>query len=672
MKSVRLGFGLLALAAPLAVPHLAAQTRQPITVESFLALKVVSDPQPSPDGSLVAFTVAQASLDDNRNISRIWLVPVAGGEPRQFSAGPGTDLAPRWAPDGQSLAFVSTRGGSPQVWRASLSGGDAMPVTSVGGGVNDFLWAADGKSLYVTSDLKWPAEQETDQRNGKYPTGARIWTDLFYRHWNEWRAGTRQHVFRVPLGEGKATDVTPFDRDVPTLALGGADVAVSPAGELAVVYNPDSVLATSTNNDIFLLADGSLTPITTNRGNDHSPRFSPDGQWIAYLSMANPGFEADRQEIVLYDRSTGQRRSLTAAWDVSVQAVQWTPNGRALVVEVEERGGHAIYSIDIASGARTLIISGGVNSAAQMVPKGDAIVFLRQSATQPTEVFVVGLDGRGLRPLTSVNQAAVSGLDLAPLEAFGFIGAKGDSVHGWLLKPPGFSPGRKYPLVYLVHGGPQGAWLDAWSARWNYHLFASRGYVVAAVNFHGSTGYGQAFTNSISQNHGGAPFEDLMRGLDKVAALPFVDSTRMGAAGASYGGYMIYWMAGHTNRFKTLVAHDGIFNPLSMAGTTEELWFPIWEFGGAQMSPKGRELLERWSPANSAANWKTPMLVVHGQQDFRVDVSEGYQAFTNLKLRGVAAKFLYFPDEGHWVLKPRNRLIWWGVVLDWLGGYLLP
>ena len=672
MKCVTLGFGLLALGVPLAAPHLAAQTRQPITVESFLALKVVGDPQLSPDGSLVAFTVAQASLDDNRNISRIWLVPVAGGEPRQFSAGPGTDLAPRWAPDGQSLAFVSTRGGSPQVWRASLSGGDALQVTSVDGGVNDFLWAADGRQLYVTSDLKWPAEQETDQRNGKYPTGARIWTDLFYRHWNEWRVGIRQHVFRVPLGEGKATDVTPFDRDVPTLALGGADVAVSPSGELAVVYNPDSAIATSTNNDIFLLGDGAPQPITTSRGNDHSPRFSPDGKWIAYLSMATPGFEADRQEIVLYERATGQRRPLTAAWDVSVQAVEWTPNGRALIVEVEERGGHAIYSIDIASGARTLVISGGVNGSAHIAPRGDAIVFLRQSATQPTEVFVVGLDGRGLRQLTSVNQAALAGLDLAPLEAFGFIGAKGDSVHGWLLKPPGFTPGRKYPLLYLVHGGPQGAWLDAWSARWNYHLFASRGYVVAAVNFHGSTGYGQAFTNSISQNHGGAPFEDLMKGLDKVAALPFVDSTRMGAAGASYGGYMIYWMAGHTNRFKTLVAHDGIFNPLSMAGTTEELWFPIWEFGGAQMSPKGRELLERWSPANSAANWKTPMLVVHGQQDFRVDVSEGYQAFTNLKLRGVPAKFLYFPDEGHWVLKPRNRLIWWGVVLDWLGGYLLP
>ena len=313
-----------------------------------------------------------------------------------------------------------------------------------------------------------------------------------------------------------------------------------------------------------------------------------------------------------------------------------------------------------------------MNGSAHIAPRGDAIVFLRQSATQPTEVFVVGLDGRGLRQLTSVNQAALAGLDLAPLEAFGFIGAKGDSVHGWLLKPPGFTPGRKYPLLYLVHGGPQGAWLDAWSARWNYHLFASRGYVVAAVNFHGSTGYGQAFTNSISQNHGGSPFEDLMKGLDKVASLPFVDSTRMGAAGASYGGYMIYWMAGHTNRFKTLVAHDGIFNPLSMAGTTEELWFPIWEFGGAQMSPKGRELVERWSPANAAANWKTPMLVVHGQQDFRVDVSEGYQAFTNLRLRGIPAKFLYFPDEGHWVLKPRNRRIWWGVVLDWLGGYLMP
>ena len=666
MKSMVLA--LLALTA--VAPQATAQTRQPIGLDSFLALKSVGDPQLSPDGATVAFTVASPSLSDNRNVSRIWLVPTAGGAARPFSGGPGTDVAPRWSPDGTSLAFISTRGGSAQVWRASLMGGDATPVTSLENGVNDFVWTPDGTALIASSDVKWPAAQEIDRRNGEFPTSARIWTELFYRHWNEWRAGTRQHVFRVPVAGGPAVDLTPIDHDVPTLALGGSDIAVSPSGEVAVVFNPDSVVATSTNNDLFLLGSGAPAPLTTSRANDHSPTFSPDGRTIAYLAMATPGFEADRTQLMLLDRAAGTRRSLTANWDVSVQSLAWTPDGRSLVVEVEERGTHPIYRIDAATGARSLVVSGGLNGSMRVAPDGRTLVFLRQSATQLPEVYAVGLDGQGLRAVTSVNAAALAGLDLAPLESFGFVGAQKDSVFGWILTPPGFDPGRKYPMLYLVHGGPQGAWLDSWSARWNYHMFAARGYVVAAVNFHGSTGYGQAFTNSITRNWGGAPFEDLMKGLDRIAAMPFVDSTRMGAAGASYGGYMIFWLAGHTNRFKMLVAHDGVFNPLSMAGTTEELWFPHWEFGGTPTGRESRALMQQWSPEAATANWRTPMLVVHGQQDFRVDVSEGYQAFTALKLKGIPAKFLYFPDEGHWVLKPRNRRIWWGVVLDWADSYL--
>lgn len=658
--------GVLSLA-----PGLAAQGR-PITVESFLDLKAVGDPRLSPDGALLAFTVSSPSLAENRNISRIWVMPAAGGSARMFSAGPGSDFAPRWAPDGRSLAFVSTRGGSAQVWQASLSGGDAVQLTRLENGVNDFLWTRDGGALLTVSDVKWPADQEIDRRNGEFPTSAKLWTTLFYRHWNEWRVGSRQHVFRVPLDGGQATDLTAFDRDVPTLALGGADVAVSPSGEVAVVYNPDPVVATSTNNDIFLLGDAGPVPLTTNPANDHSPAFSPDGRTLAYLAMATPGFEADRTQLMLLDRGSGTRRSLTADWDVSVQSFAWLPDGRSILVEVEERGTHPIYRLDVGSGARRAIVTGGVNGAMQVSPDGRTLFFLRQSATLPPEIHAVGTDGQGLRPMSAVNTAALAALDLAPLEPFGFVGAGRDSVFGWLLKPPGFRPGVRYPMIYLVHGGPQGAWLDSWSARWNYHMFASRGYVVAAVNFHGSTGYGQGFTNSITRNWGGAPFEDLMKGLDRIAALPYVDSTRMGAAGASYGGYMIFWLAGHTERFKMLVAHDGVFNPLSMAGSTEELWFPLWEFGGAQTSREGRALLERWSPAAASGNWRTPMLVVHGQQDFRVDVSEGYQAFTALQLKGIPSKFLYFPDEGHWVLKPRNRRLWWGVVLDWADSYLKP
>jgi dipeptidyl aminopeptidase/acylaminoacyl peptidase len=657
-------------------PRLLSQApeRRALGIDDFLRLRIASDPQIAPDGNLVAFTVTVPSLEENRNVSRIWLLNLAEGSARQLTAGAGSDQSPRWARDGRTLAFLSTRSGSSQVWRIRTDGGEPIRMTSIEGGVSQFFWSPDTTAIYVVSDVKWPIEQELDRRHGEYPTSARLWTDLFYRHWNEWRVGVRQHLLRVSLADAAVSDITPIDRDVPTLALGGADVAISPLGtELAVVYNPDSNVAQSTNNDIFLMGpDGTgMVPMTEAPGNDHSPRYSPNARWIAYLSMETPGFESDRQRVRLYDRATGEHRQLTGDWDVSVASLLWTPDSRALIVEVEERGNSGLYRVAVPEGTRTALARGGSHGSAQLTRGGDTLIYLRHTAVQPPELFLLRLDGRSQpRKLTSLNDAALAGLQLTPLEPFSFVGARRDSVHGWLMKPPRFTDTERYPLVYLIHGGPQGAWLDAWHLRWNFAMFAARGYVVAGVNFHGSTGYGQAFTNSISRNWGDLPYEDLTRGLDHLAGLKFVDGDRIGAAGASYGGYMIYWMAGQTDRFRALVAHDGVYNTESMAGSTEELWFPIHEFGGPLTSPEARALLDRWSPSNHVARWKTPMLIVHGQQDFRVDVSEGFQAFTALRLKGVPAKFLYFPDEGHFVLKPRNRRLWWGVVLDWLDQHL--
>jgi len=650
---------------------LRAQDRHPLGIDEFITLPVVGDPQLSPDGATVAFTITTASLESDRSSTKLWLVAVDHGDSWQATVGDGNDRAPRWSPDGKTLAFISTRGGSPQIWRLPTRGGEPTQVTHFAAGVADFTWSPDGKALYFWTDVPWGDSTEAQRRAAPYDTEARIWTDLWFRHWTEWRQGIRSHVFRVDLPGGETTDITRFDRDVPTLALGGSDVAVSPLGtEVAVVYNPDSNLARSTNNDIFVMGpDGSLRqPITSNPGNDHSPQYSPDARFIAYLAMATPGFESDRQELMLYERVNGRTVSLTPGWPLSVSAFRWLPDTRAILAEVEERGERVFYRIEVPSGRRSRILGGGTNTALQVAR--DRIVFLRQQTQQPAEVYTASVDGRDLRPLTHVNDAALARLDLPPAEPFGFVGARGDSVFGWVIKPPGFDPLKRYPLVYLIHGGPQGAWLDQWHSRWNYAIFAARGYVVAAVNFHGSTGYGQEFTNSISRNWGGLPYEDLMTGLDQIARRSYIDSTRMGAAGASYGGYMIYWMAGHTDRFRTLVAHDGIFNPLSFTGTTEELWFPLWEFGGTPQTPSARALMEKWSPANYVQHWSTPMLVVHSQQDFRVDLSEGLQAFTALRLKRIPSKFLYFPDEGHFVTRPRNRRLWWNTVLDWLDLYL--
>jgi dipeptidyl aminopeptidase/acylaminoacyl peptidase len=668
MRYFRLVLALTLPTSLFPLPGLSAQKRA-MTFEDYIGLPIVSDPQLSPDGQWVAYTVVTPSLADNRGIARIWLVNAGTGAARQLTQGPGSDRSPRWAPDGRTLAFISSRQGGPQIWLLPPAGGEARKLTSIPDGAGEIYWKPDGSGLLAVVDVKWPAEQEIDRRNGDYATDARIWTELFWRHWDDFRAGHRQHVFDVDAASGKATDLTPVDHDVPTIATSGdGDLAIAPdSKEIAVAMHGDDVVATNTNVDIYVMgADGSGPRNVTAamKGAENTPRYSPDGKWLAYLSMARPGFEADRQRLMLMPRSGAQSAPVeaTAGWALSVGSFTWCPDSKCVVAVVEERGRENFYRIDIPSFHRSSVVSGGVNTNPNLGADGQVAVYLHQSDTHPAEVWAAG------KALTHTSDAAIAGLDLSPLEEFGFVGARGDSVFGWLQKPPAFDPAKKYPLIYLLHGGPQTEWLDLWHARWNLQLFASRGYVVAAVNRHGSTGYGQAFTDEVSQDWGGAAYEDVMKGLDVVTRQPFVDGTRVCAAGASYGGYMAYWIAGHTTRFKCLIAHDGVFNPVSMAGSTEELWFVNWEFAGTPYA--SRPMYEKWSPLNFVKNWKTPMLIVHSQLDYRVDLSEGYQALTAARQLGVPSKFLYFPDEGHWILKPRNRRIWWGVVQDWIDQYL--
>ena len=504
------------------LPGLSAQKRA-MTFEDFIGMKVVGDPQLSPDGKWAAYTVTEYSLQDNRGATRIWLADVATGRTRQLTQGPGSDRQPRWSPDGRTVAFISTRLAGAQLWALSVEGGEARKLTSLPDGAGDPVWLPDGSGLLVVSDVKWPAEQEIDRRNGAYPTDARIWTTLFYRHWDEFRAGKRQHLFRVDLVTGQATDLTPVDHDVPTIATSGdGDVAVAPDGnEIAVALHGDSTVADNTNVDIYLMGrDGSGTgPLTNNLGADNTPRYSPDGTSLAYLSMDRAGSEADRLRLMLVPRpggrTGGEAVEVTRGWSLSVGSYTWCPDSKCIYAVVEERGRDVIYRIDVSSFRRTAVpTGGGVNTSVQVFPDGRGVMYLHQSNTQPAEVWVAG------RQLTHHTDPSLAALDLKPLEEFGFVGALGDSVFGWFLTPPGFDPAKKYPLVYLVHGGPQGAWLDNWHARWNYQMFAARGYVVAAVNFHGSTGYGQKFTDAISQHWGDYPFEDLMKGLDVVARSP--------------------------------------------------------------------------------------------------------------------------------------------------------
>jgi dipeptidyl aminopeptidase/acylaminoacyl peptidase len=680
---------LLAQPAPSTAP---TSAKRPFTFEDMMKLKRVGAPVPSPDGRWVVFDAVDVDLEANTKISHLWIVPASGGEARRLNQTPNHEERPRFSPDGKRLIWTSKATDPTQIWMSNFTAesggldGSAHQVTNISTGADGAIWTPDGKSIVflssVSPDAKDDAEnQQRDQELKKSKVKAKIFTKLLYRHWTGYTEFKRSHLFAVSAETdasqpNSARDLTPGDHDVPPFNLGGQDMySVSPDGqELAYTSNIDEVEATSTNNEIFIvpMAGGTPKKISTSPGNDNTPLYSPDGKNLAWRSMARPGFEADKQSLIIYQRQPGQMRNATAAWDRSVGSVVWRSDSQSLFFTAEDHGESPVWemALDAKQPIEWLKLHA---DDLEFSKDGKILFFTRVSASAPTEIASLDLGDRnelGMRTIwpvavTHMNDALLAQIDMQPLESFTFKGANNDDVQGFIVKPPGFDPAKKYPLKFLIHGGPQGAWGNSWSYRWNPELFAARGYVVAMINFHGSTGYGQKFTDSISGDWGGKPYEDLMKGLDYVEkTYPFIDKNREAALGASYGGYMANWVLGHTDRFKCIVSHDGVFNTESAYGTTEELWFNEWEFKGPPW--KNRELYRKFSPHLFAEKFKTPTLVVHGQLDFRLDVSEGFQLFTTLQRLKVPSKMLYFPDEGHWVLKPQNSRLWWKTVNDWV------
>ena len=608
--------------------------------------------------------------------------------------------------------------------------GKPHQVTSISTGADGGIWSPDGKNIVFVSavypDCNPPppgsgvtsddCNKQRDEELKKSKVKAKIFSRLLYRHWNAFTEFKRSHLFVVGAdanptgGRSSATpsagsqelappnqeprDLTPGDHDVPPFHLGGQDMyAISPDGqEVAYTSNIDEVEATSTNNEIFVVPiSGPATAgkkISTSPGADTTPLYSPDGKYLAWRSQGRAGFEADKWRLLVQDRQSGKTRDLMEKFDRSVGSFTWSPNSAGILFAVEDRG-DARIAVAIPHDDKVVIIPPLNNVSGYtfdhaghaddlVFAKRDGVHFLfytKASIAAPSEIWKhnVGNDELAIvdppsrpEPVTHMNDALLSQIDMQPLESFTFKGANNDDVQGFMVKPPGFDPNKKYPLKFLLHGGPQGAWGNEWTYRWNAELFAATGnYVVVMINFHGSTGYGQKFTDSISGDWGGKPYADLMKGLDYVEKThPFIDKNREAALGASYGGYMANWLLGHTNRFKCIVSHDGMFNAESAYGTTEELWFPNWEFGGPPW--KKRDVYRKWSPHEYAANFKTPTLVVHGQLDYRIDVSQGFDLFTTLQILKVPSKLLYFPDEGHWVLKPQNSRLWYKTVNDWV------
>ena len=665
--------------------QLSAQSKRPFTFEDMMALKRISSPMISPDSKWVLFSAVDVSLKDNKKTPHLWLVPLAGGEARQLTSDPAGEDRGRWSPDGKQFLFTSGRDGSSQIWVVNFDStggtisGEPQKITSISTEADGAIWSPDGKKILFTSEVYPDCPDDVcnkthDADHAASKVRAMVFTRLFYRHWSSYTHFKRSHLFVVPAEGGTAKDITPGNHDVPPFSLGGQDLyAISPDGlEVAFTSNVDEVEATSTNNEIFILpitGGGAPKKLSTSPGSDSTPLYSPDGRYLAWRMQNRLGYESDRFQLVIYDRKAGQFRNLTQSFDRWVGTMAWTPDSKSIYFASEDKGEAPIYRITVEQGATVQEVIRGANDDLTFSPDGQTLVFTRMSAQAPNEVYKLTLGAKEAEQLSHLNDAVFAQVATQPAEPFWFTGAGGTKVEGFLVKPPAFDPQKKYPMKFLIHGGPQGAWGNEWSFRWNAQLMAADGYLVVQINPRGSTGYGQAFIDGINGDWGGKPYVDLMQGLDYVEkTYPFVDKDRECALGASYGGYMIDWILGHTSRFKCLVSHDGMFNTESAYGSTEELWFNEWEFKGEPWT--NRALYQKWSPHQYVSQFKTPTLVIHGQLDYRLDVSEGFQLFTTLQRLKIPSKMLYFPDEGHWVLKPQNSQLWYKTIGEWVDSYL--
>jgi len=643
-----------------------------LTVDDMLAMQRVSDPQVSPDGKWVAFSVRETDVDANKGRFDIWLAAIDGTTVSRLTSSPDADTEARWTADGKWLYFMSTRTGSSQVWRIKPTGGEAEQVTKLDTDINGFKLMPDGKRLVLAIDV-WPEAKtladsvKKDEAEAKKKSKAKVFDQLLYRHWDTWEDGKYSHLFVWTDGDVK--DLTPgLWTDTPIHPFGGMEqVTISQDNKwlayVARVGGKEN--AWTTNTDVFLIGTdgkGKATAISAGKGYDLDPVFAPDGKSIAYLSMKRPGFEADRQAITIYDIASKKTKTVADSWDRSAGEIVWSKDGKTIYTSADNIGNVSIFAIDIASGTAKTLVEKGTNNSVRVA--GDRLVFAKDSLKSPVELFTMKADGSDLRPLTQLNKDRLAKIQFGDYEQFSFKGAKGDTVYGYAMKPSGYTTG-KAPVAFLIHGGPQGSFGDHWHYRWNAEAYAGRGYAVVFIDFHGSTGYGQAFTDAISGDWGGAPYEDLMTGLDAaLAKFNWMDGTRTVALGASYGGFMINWINGKTDRFKALVCHDGIFDTRFAYYDTEEVWFPEWEHKATPYDKP--EEYSKVNPVENVKNWKTPTLVIHGSLDFRIPDTHGMAAFTALQRKGVASKLIIFPDENHWVLKPQNSKLWHDEVLNWI------
>jgi dipeptidyl aminopeptidase/acylaminoacyl peptidase len=668
-----------------------------MTIDDLITALRVTEPALSPDGATVAYVRTVTNGQTGKRNADIWAVPADGSAaPKMLVGGDASETTPLFAPDGKRLAFVSTRAGAPQLFVAGTDGSDAKQITKLAMGVQTpVVYSPDGTRIAYVSDV-YPDCPDDRLRQGsgepaeafaqaeacnarraeeaeKNPVKVHHVKRLLFRHWSDWREQLRHHIFVTETESGRTTDVTPGDFDSPPFFNEDNGFSFSPDGkQIAFVSNREGGDAESwtTNHDVWIvpITGGTARKLTTtNKAADMQPVWTRDGRKIVTRAQRRPRFESDRWYLDVIDVASGQRQTIFETPDLSVENFKFTPDGASILFTAQDRGIVNVYSIGYPTGTPKVVAKGGAFAGLEV--SRDFAVVGKNTMTAPTDLFRVNFTGE-TKQLTRENESWLKDVAFSQAESLTVPGAAGAQVQYWLIKPPHFDAAKKYPVVFLIHGGPQGAWEDAWSARWNPSLWAAQGWVIAAPNPRGSTGFGQTFVDEISQDWGGKVMVDINAVVDVVAKLPYVDSQRMGIAGASYGGYAVNWIIGHTNRFKAAVSHDGVYNLESMMGSTEELWFPEWEMGGVAWSAAARENIAKWSPHRFAPQIKTPTLVITNELDYRVPVDQGIQLFTALRRQNVPSEMLIFPDEGHWVLKALNSKYWHEQVFGWMKRWL--
>ncbi len=674
----------LAVAAGLAT-HAHAAPRG-LTAHDLVNLERVSAPTLSPDGQQLAFVLRQTDYDNNRGQTSIWLQPWDGGAARRLTAQGSSAGSPQWAPDGRSLYFLSSRSGSMQVWRLALDGGDATQVTDYPFDVGSFRLSPDGHALAFSLEV-YPdcpdlacSSERLAARSASKASGV-LHDRLFVRHWDNWSSGRLNQLFVSRFdGAGRVTgEPIRVSRgvlaDVPSKPFGDeGDYVWAPDGQ-SLVFSARLSSADepwSTNFDLYQVRfDGSAEPrnlTADNPATDTGPVFSADGRTLYYRAMRRAGFEADRYALIELTLGSGSRREIAADWDRSADTIVLSADGRRILTTAYDAGQHALFSIDIGTGQAARIAADGSISAFDLA--GDRLVFARDSLVSPAQLFAADPHGKTPRQLTRFNAERLAEVRMGEYQQFQFAGWGDEPVHGYVVRPWNYRRGQKYPVAFIIHGGPQGSMGNSFHYRWNPQTYAAQGFAVVFIDFHGSAGYGQAFTDSISGDWGGKPLVDLQKGWNHaLATFDFLDGERACALGASYGGYMVNWIAGAWNEpWDCLVNHSGVFDTRMMGYSTEELWFTEWENRGTPWDVP--QNYEQFNPINKVGQWRVPMLVIHGQLDFRIPVEQGLAAFTALQRRGIDSQFLYFPDENHWVLKPQNSVQWHDTVNAWLHKHL--